>query len=90
MFASASALWFSKDSSNLAFIKFNDTDVDNFQFPIYGEPGDRDTVYPTWIDIFYPKPGHANPTVELNLVTLTDAEPALKVFAYDPPEDSQK
>ena len=58
MFGSSTALWFSKDANHLAYIKFNDAEVDNFQYPIYGEPGDRETVYPKWREIRYPKVIH--------------------------------
>jgi hypothetical protein len=55
MFGSPTALWFSKDASYLAYVRFDDTDVDIFEFPTYGEPGDRDYVYPKLHPLPYPK-----------------------------------
>lgn len=55
MFGSPVAMWFSTDNSNLAFVKFDDAEVDFYQWPLYGEPGVRDTVYPKYEPIRYPK-----------------------------------
>ena len=55
MFGSESALWFSRDGTNLAFVSFNDTSVDLIQYPIYGEPGMPDYQYPLLEAIPYPK-----------------------------------
>lgn len=87
MFGSATALWFSKDSTHLAFIKFDDRDVEKFMYPMYGEPGDRNTVYPKWIDIFYPKPGTENPKVGLYLVKLSEDKPQPEPFQYETSND---
>lgn len=44
MFGSPVAFWFSKDSSNLAFVRFDDTNVSEYSWPLYGEPGVKETV----------------------------------------------
>lgn len=53
MFSSNIALWTSKNY--IAFIKFNDTQVDSIQFNLYGEPGNPQFQYPILEQITYPK-----------------------------------
>jgi len=52
---SGSALWFSPDGTNLVYAKFNDTNVDDFFYFIYGSPGEMEDQYPTVREIKYPK-----------------------------------
>lgn len=69
--SSNSALWFSPDSVRLAFATFNDSRVDTMNFPLYGRPGDLSFQYPIQQSIKYPKPGRANPVVDLWVVDLS-------------------
>jgi hypothetical protein len=55
MFGGPTAFWFSKDGNSIAFVKFDDSEVEFFQWPVYGEPGVRETVYPEYEPIRYPK-----------------------------------
>ncbi|KAK3858000.1 hypothetical protein Pcinc_035779 [Petrolisthes cinctipes] len=68
--SSNSALWFSPSSRRLAFATFNDSRVDTMNFPLYGRPGDLAFQYPIQQSIKYPKPGRANPVVDLWVVDL--------------------
>ena len=40
------ALWFSPDSNRIAWIEFNDTEVDLMPLQVYGPPGRLDFQYP--------------------------------------------
>ncbi|KAG7161752.1 Inactive dipeptidyl peptidase 10-like 1 [Homarus americanus] len=68
--SSNSALWFNPDGRRLAFATFNDSRVDTMNFPLYGRPGDLSFQYPIQQSIKYPKPGRANPVVDLWVVDL--------------------
>ncbi|XP_066966101.1 dipeptidyl peptidase 4-like isoform X2 [Macrobrachium rosenbergii] len=68
--SSNSALWFSPNSRRLTFATFNDSHVDTMNFPLYGRPGDLAFQYPIQQSIKYPKPGRANPVVDLWVVDL--------------------
>ncbi|CAH0556830.1 unnamed protein product [Brassicogethes aeneus] len=69
-----SAMWFSPDGQKLAFATFDDTNVDNFTYIIYGEPGSLKDQYTTPVTIKYPKVGTPNPIVKLYIYNLeTDA-----------------
>ena len=61
------ALWFSPDGRYLAYIQFNDTLVNWYQFPWYGN---RKNSYTTIRSIAYPKPGYSNPTVKVFVIDL--------------------
>ena len=61
------ALYFSPDSQFLAYIQFNDSKVNWYQFPWYG---DRKNAYTTIRKIAYPKPGYSNPTVKVFVIDL--------------------
>lgn len=55
VFSSDGALWVSPDSKLIAFARFNDTEVESFSYPIYGEPGNPEYQYPEEVSIKYPK-----------------------------------
>ena len=61
------ALYFSPDGQFLAYIQFNDSKVNWYQFPWYG---DRKNAYTTIRKIAYPKPGYSNPTVKVFVIDL--------------------
>ncbi|XP_058986361.1 venom dipeptidyl peptidase 4-like isoform X2 [Musca domestica] len=65
VFASNSAVWFSPDGSQLAFIQFDDSPTPVINFPIYGEAGDIRFQYPYNRLVAYPKSGSPNPRVKL-------------------------
>uniref|UniRef100_A0A1I8Q502 Venom dipeptidyl peptidase 4 n=1 Tax=Stomoxys calcitrans TaxID=35570 RepID=A0A1I8Q502_STOCA len=65
VFSSNSAVWFSPDGSQLAFIQFDDSPTPVINFPIYGEAGDIRFQYPYNRLVAYPKAGASNPRVKL-------------------------
>jgi len=61
----------------IAFARFNDTLVPEFQYPHYGNPDDVfHNQYPTYKKVRYPKSGETNPTINL--------------FVYDLPQNLRK
>lgn len=72
MLSSDYALWWSPDSSKLAFLRLDETLVDFYNFPIYNPTGDAKAVFPYTTDIRmkYPKPGYANPLVSVHVFDL--------------------
>lgn len=56
MFGSSKALWFSPDGSKLAYVSFDDKNVESISFPLYGDPGWYPAFqYPKIEEIPYPK-----------------------------------
>ncbi|KIM34094.1 hypothetical protein M408DRAFT_325611 [Serendipita vermifera MAFF 305830] len=72
VFSSNSALWWSPDSSKMVFLRFDETDVNEFTFPIYNPTYNADSVvpYPKHVTMRYPKPGYANPLVSVHVFDL--------------------
>ncbi len=67
-FSFSSAFSWSPDGKNLAFMKFNETDVKEFSMPMYG------TLYPTEYKYKYPKAGEKNSIVTLHVYNVTDGK----------------
>jgi len=59
------AMYFSPDGDKLAWIEFNDTEVDVMTITHYGQPGNLQFQYPIQTPLRYPKPGRRNPTVRV-------------------------
>ncbi|KAJ7354852.1 hypothetical protein OS493_029858 [Desmophyllum pertusum] len=74
------ALWFSPEGRYLAYIQFNDTEVNWYKFPWYG---DRKNSYTTIREIAYPKPGYPNPTVKVYVIDLQN-DPMKKIELSEP------
>lgn len=59
VFGTDSALWWSPDGRKLAFLRFDESEVEVYSYPIYNPnrqaPGA--SAYPNTIDMRYPKPG---------------------------------
>nr|CAD7585497.1 unnamed protein product [Timema genevievae] len=55
VFGSGSAFWISPSGDSLAFAVFNDTEVNEFSYFLYGTPGDLEDQYVTLRTIKYPK-----------------------------------
>lgn len=72
VFSSDYALWWSPDSTKLAFLRLDETKVDIYSFPIYNPEESAFSVHPYTqnVDMKYPKPGYANPLVSLHLFEL--------------------
>ncbi|KAL4251589.1 peptidase S9B family protein [Abortiporus biennis] len=69
VFSSPSALWWSPNSSKLAFLSFDETAVDIYTYPIYNPTSDAHSVipYPDHVAMKYPKPGYNNPLVSVHV-----------------------
>ncbi|KAG6917095.1 hypothetical protein DXG01_003915 [Tephrocybe rancida] len=69
IFSSDFALWWSPDATKLAFLVFDETAVDEYNFPIYNPTNDNDAVIPYTSDVImkYPKPGYNNPLVSVRV-----------------------
>ncbi|XP_072401438.1 venom dipeptidyl peptidase 4 isoform X2 [Diabrotica undecimpunctata] len=70
--ASGSALWFSPDGAYLAYAVFNDEQVYNLSYTIYGEPGSPGSQYPHEAVIRYPKSGTPNPIARIYLYDIVN------------------
>ncbi|XP_043471588.1 venom dipeptidyl peptidase 4 isoform X2 [Leptopilina heterotoma] len=66
------ALKVSSDGKYLLFATFNDTEVKDAVYSIYGKPGELNSQYPSIMKLKYPKAGSTMPTVTLNLLNLTN------------------
>lgn len=72
VFSSDYALWWSPDSAKLAFLRFDETHVEEFSFPVYNPSYDPYKVvpYPEYVTMKYPKPGYRNPLVSVHVFDL--------------------
>lgn len=59
VFGTDYALWFSPEGTEIAFMRFDEALVPVYQFPVYDENQDVDSVhaYPSQVAMRYPKPG---------------------------------
>ncbi|KAI9335874.1 dipeptidyl peptidase IV N-terminal region-domain-containing protein [Pilaira anomala] len=62
------ALWWSPDSTHLAYLRLDETKVPEFHLQLYT---DRNASYPKENSIRYPKAGSPNPLVSLHVYSLT-------------------
>eukprot|EP00028_Trichosphaerium_sp_Am-I-7-wt_P006610 CAMPEP_0168531530 /NCGR_PEP_ID=MMETSP0405-20121227/15540_1 /TAXON_ID=498012 /ORGANISM="Trichosphaerium sp, Strain Am-I-7 wt" /LENGTH=333 /DNA_ID=CAMNT_0008556425 /DNA_START=374 /DNA_END=1372 /DNA_ORIENTATION=+ len=67
---SYNALWWSPDSTKIAFLRSNETLVQRISIPYYEDP--NVSLYPSQIVIPYPKAGTPNPLVEVKVFNLQD------------------
>ena len=83
VFSSDYALWWSPDSTKIAFLAFDETLVNEYVFPIYNPTEDSDAIIPytTKVVMKYPKPGYNNPLVSLHVFDLGRYESALGIPA---------
>ncbi|KAF8957141.1 dipeptidyl peptidase IV N-terminal region-domain-containing protein [Flammula alnicola] len=72
IFSANYALWWSPDSTKIAFLAFDETAVPEFSFPIYNPTEDSNAVIPytTEVTMKYPKPGYNNPLVSVHVFDL--------------------
>jgi len=61
------AFKWSSDSKNIAYLRFDESEVPTFSMEIYGK-----TLYPTEHDFKYPKAGEKNSVVTLNIYNLSE------------------
>jgi dipeptidyl-peptidase-4 len=67
---SRSAMWFSPDGKNLAFLSFDDSEVPLFTVPYYMDGKKYPPAYPKEKKIRYPKAGAPNPRVKASVLSL--------------------
>lgn len=72
VFAHDHALWWSPDSSKVAFLRLDETAVEEYRFPIYNPTEDSYAIVPYTEDVVikYPKPGYNNPLVSVHVFHL--------------------
>ncbi|XP_052898593.1 venom dipeptidyl peptidase 4 [Anopheles moucheti] len=75
VFGTDATLWFSPNGRRLAMASFDDRDVKEFSYHLYGSPDDTDKQYPEELRIRYPKVNTTNPTVHLRVTDLSASEP---------------
>jgi dipeptidyl aminopeptidase len=61
------ALWWSPDSTHVAYLRLDETKVPEFHLQLYT---DRNSTYPKQTNIKYPKAGAPNPLVSLHVYSL--------------------
>lgn len=69
VFSADFALWWSPDSAKVAYLRFDETAVEEYTFPVYNPTEDAHEVvpYPGHVTMKYPKPGYANPLVSIHV-----------------------
>lgn len=89
IFATKTAAWLSPDNKKLAFVRFDDVQVEHISIPVYGRPGEPDDQYPGILDFAYPKVNTKNPLVQLFLVDLSTVAPNqnVKKVQIPPPKE---
>ncbi|KAI8985642.1 dipeptidyl aminopeptidase [Trametes punicea] len=72
VFSSDYALWWAPDASKIAFLRFDETAVDEYTYPVYNPTEDAHAVvpYPEHVVMKYPKPGYNNPLVSVHVFQL--------------------
>ncbi len=72
VFSADYALWWSPDSAKVAYLSFDETQVDEFTFPVYNPTENSYEVvpYPGSVSMKYPKPGYSNPLVSVHVFEL--------------------
>ncbi|XP_050087507.1 venom dipeptidyl peptidase 4 [Anopheles aquasalis] len=81
VFGTDATLWFSPDGQRLAMASFDDREVKEFSYHIYGNPDDPERQYPEELRIRYPKVNTTNPTVYLLVKDLSTNSPWVNVAA---------
>ncbi|XP_050072273.1 venom dipeptidyl peptidase 4 [Anopheles maculipalpis] len=74
VFGTDATLWFSPNGRRLAMASFDDREVKEFTYHLYGSPDDTDKQYPEELRIRYPKVNTTNPTVHLRVTDLSAGE----------------
>jgi dipeptidyl aminopeptidase B len=72
VFSKPSALWWSPDARRIAFLRSDETKVNDYTFPIYNPTDSSFTVtpYTDFVTMKYPKPGFPNPLVTVHVFDL--------------------
>lgn len=89
VFSADFALWWAPDSSKLAYLRFDETAVEEYTFPVYNPTDNSHTVvpYPEHVTMKYPKPGYNNPLVTVHVF---DLEEYLRDVDEDADDDDEE
>lgn len=92
IFSGPSALWWSPDSRRIAFLRSDETNVNDYTFPIYNPTYDSSTItpYTDFVTMKYPKPGYPNPLVSLHIFDLHAYQSQSAAPAGDPAAFTQQ
>ncbi|KAK9766567.1 Dipeptidyl peptidase 4 [Basidiobolus ranarum] len=75
VYQSNRALWWSPDSTQIAFLRLDESEVPEYIFPMYHSDDNGDDPYVKEVSMRYPKPGFANPLVSVMLYNIYDNQP---------------
>lgn len=67
-------LWWSTEGDHIAFIRINETTVNEFSIPYFVQNSVGKSAYPEVKKIKYPKPGYENPYAEMMLFDVNNSE----------------
>lgn len=82
VFSGDTAHWWSPDGNRLVFLRFDEADVMTYSFPVYNptEKNGKALLYPSTVDMKYPKPGTPNPKVSVHIYdAISDVKSSLEV-----------
>lgn len=82
IFSRPDAVWFSPDGRKFVWLSFDETEVPEYEFPVYskGTEAGMEGPYTSKTVMRYPKPGYPNPSVSLSLFDVDKYE-AVKLSA---------
>lgn len=86
VFSSNFALWWSPDSKRIAYLRFDETSVPEYKFPIYVNDGYDADSYPDEVVMKYPKAGFDNPIVTTHVYSIEEALrslPSITTVSYE-------
>ncbi|KAK3827411.1 MAG: dipeptidyl peptidase IV N-terminal region-domain-containing protein [Benniella sp.] len=73
VYKTTSTLWWSPDGTAIAFLRFDESNVPEYHFPLYMDNQLDAQPYPRDVMMKYPKAGFPNPTVNLHVYSLKSA-----------------
>ena len=84
VFADRAGLWWSPDSSHIAYLRINESEVPVYSIPYYISNTYEPLSYPTFKDLKYPKAGYPNPIIDVWIYEIGDI--AFQVIYPEPHE----
>ena len=67
MLSSNNAIWLSKNGKRMVYASFDDRQVDNMEYSLYGQPGNTHFQYPITNNIRYPKVNSKKKIIQLEI-----------------------
>jgi dipeptidyl aminopeptidase B len=87
VFSDRAGLWWSPDSSQIAYLRINESQVPVYSIPYYISNSYDPLSYPSFKDLKYPKAGFPNPVIDVYIYQIGDV--AFKVMYPDPLENRE-